>query len=899
MTTNRPPRVAEWLLARALDRADRDAWMGDLHEEFRAQSRRHGEQQARRWYRRHVRQSLRHAVRARIARRRNDRQRPLGERPPLRPFGGLAQDLKYAIRSLRSTPTFTIVALTVLSLGIGATTAIFSVVDGVALRGLPFPDSGRLAVIWEPRASRAGGTAVPIADLVDWQSQQRLFTELAGYQGGNALVLRDRSGPAESVRAGQITANLFGVLRVPPALGRSFSADDARHDEGHVALLSDAFWRRHFGADPDIVGKTIAFETGTWTIVGVMPPGFTYPLPATRPMDMWTLYVPPANELTRTPSRHTTSNLQVVGRLKRGVPLEAARADIEAITNRAKVAFPSWFGDRGVAVQFLQDAIVGPAKSWMLLLLASVTFVPLIACVNVANLQIARAASRSRDVAVRSALGASRWRILRGLFTESLLLSAAGTALGVAFAVWGVHVLRTSLPANLPRLDEVAVNYRVLAAAAFTAIAVAVGVTPIWQSPARLGSSLRESGRSGGVGAARGRLRTGLLIAEVALAVVLLVGSGLFITSFVTLMRVDLGFDLDHVLSIDLSPSTRIRGGDMTPIVGPIAAAFDAVRQLPGIQSTALVSGTPPLIGGVDRSSVTVPGKPPFNDPDDAPDDKSITPAYFNVLGVPLVAGRFFTDDDLADGAAPVIILNDIAAARYFGQANPIGMTIGVSGGDIPSFTVVGVVRAIRLQGPETEARPEIYLPLNWHHGRGSPVMTLLMRTVGSPAAFAPTARFAVKAGAPTLTMPEPMAYADLFGKLVAQRKFNMVVLALFGLLAITIAAAGIYGVMAHLVEQRTQEIGVRLALGAAPVRVLRMVLSRAAWCLAAGLAIGLAGGWMLSQSVRSFLFRIDAHDVRVYIAAAAVLMAAGLAAALIPARRAARVDPVIALRAQ
>jgi predicted permease len=840
-------------------------------------------------------------MRARVDRRRHERRQttPIGHGPRTRLFGGLMQDVKYALRSLRSTPTFTIVALVVLSLGIGATTAIFSVVDGVALKGLPFPASGRLVLVSEPRPANRGSGAVPVADLVDWQAQQRSFSDLAGFQGSGGFVLHDPSGASESLRVGQVTANLFTMLRVPPALGRSFTADDALRDDGHVAVLSDAFWRRHFGADPATVGKILTSETGTWSIIGVMPQGFTYPLPSTRSMDLWTLYIPPRAELTRAPNRHTSSNLQVVGRLKDGTSLETARLDIEAITNRAKAQFPAWFVDRGVAVQSLQDAVVGPAKSWMLLLLASVTFVLLIACVNVANLQIARAAARSRDVAVRAALGASRWRIVRGLFTESLLLSAAGTALGVAFAVWGVHVLRTSLPANLPRLNEVAVNYRVLFVAACTSIAVAVGVTPIWQSPTRVGASLRKSGRSGGVGDSRGRLRTGLLIAEVALAVVLLVGSGLFITSFVALMRVDLGFDIDHVLSVDLSPSTRIRGTDLTPIAGSITAAFDAVRRLPGVQSSALVSGTPPLLGGVDRSSVTVPGKPPFNDPDDSPDDKSITPAYFNVLGVPLVAGRFFSDDDLADGAEPVVILNDTAAARYFGQENPIGATIGVSGGDVPGFTVVGVVRAIRLQGPETEARPEIYLPLNWHHGRGSPLMTLLLRTVARPEAFAQTARVAVKTASPALAVPDPIPYADLFGRLVAQRKFNMVVLALFGLLAITIAAAGIYGVMAHLVEQRTQEIGVRLALGAEPARVLRMVLSRAAWCLTIGMAIGLAGGWMLSQSVRAFLFRIDAHDVRVYIAAAALLMAAGLAAALIPARRAARVDPVIALRAQ
>jgi predicted permease len=477
----------------------------------------------------------------------------------------------------------------------------------------------------------------------------------------------------------------------------------------------------------------------------------------------------------------------------------------------------------------------------------------------------------------------------------------AGTALGVAVAAWGVPLLRASLPSSTPRLNEVAVNYRVLITAAFAAFAVAVGVTPIWQSsPSRLGHALKDAGRSGAAGAARQRVRTALLVAEVALAVVLLVGSGLFITSFVTVMRVDLGFDVDRVLSIDLSPAKRNRGNDndMSAAGVPISEAFNAVRRLPGLEAGALVSGTPPLTPGDDRSAIQVPGKPPLDDPADEPDDKAITPAYFNVLGTPLASGRFFTDDDCVEGAAPVLILNEVAARRYFGGDNPIGASVRVEGFDT-TVTVVGVVRSIRLTGPETEQRPEIYLPLNWQHGRGSPIVTLLMRTAGAPEVFAPIARSAIKAAAPDLIVPEAQTYEQLFGKLVAQRKFNMVVLALFGVLAITIAAAGIYGVMAHLVEQRTPEIGVRMALGADPSRVLRMVLARAALSLSIGLALGLTGGWMLSKSVQSFLFRVDAHNPLVYLGAAAVLMAAGLIAALVPAQRAARVDPVIALRAQ
>jgi predicted permease len=507
---------------------------------------------------------------------------------------------------------------------------------------------------------------------------------------------------------------------------------------------------------------------------------------------------------------------------------------------------------------------------------------------------LARASARSRDAAVRAALGASRWRIVRGLLAESLVLAVAGTALGLALAVWGVGMLRASLPANLPRIDQIAVNYRVLIAAAVAAVAVTIGITPVWQSsPPVLGASLRESGRSGAAGASRQRVRTTLLVAEVALAVVLLLGSGLFISSFVRLMRVDLGFDLDNVLSVDLI-SRKVTDDDLPKTSATVTAVVDQVRRLPGLEDVALAWGTQPLVSGEDRTTITVPGQPAFDQPDDWADEKYITPDYFNVLRVPLVGGRNFTEVDVKPGAPQAVILNDVAAARYFGAVDPIGSPIFADGNRI----VVGVVRSTRLQGPEANLRPEIYVPLNWQHAYGSPLVTLMMRTTRDPASLIPTIRAAIRTAAPDLAVQDPQTYGDRFERIVAQRKFNMIVLALFGLLAITIAAVGIYGVMAYLVEQRTQEIGVRMALGAEPTSIARMVLSRATLYMALGLAIGLTGGWLLSRFVQAFLFKLDAHDPIVYVSVAALLVATGLLASFIPARRAARVDPVTALRA-
>ena len=803
---------------------------------------------------------------------------------------GLAQDLRHAVRSLRATPTFTIVALVVLTLGIGATTAIFSVVDGVALRGVPFPRGNRLVIVTEPRLSGRGATTVAPPDFEEWRREQTTFEGLAASQGSRDFVWRDH-GANETLRASLVTASLFRVLRASPAIGRVFTAQDEVPGNERVVVLSDAFWRRRFGADPQVIGRTMMFETGDRVIVGVMPASFMFPISAARPMDLWAPWAPGAGDLEH--GKAQSYNLTVVGRLKDLASIAQAQADLDRIMSRVKAQYAAVLGDRVARVASFQDSIVGSAKSWMLMLLGSVTFVLLIACVNVANLMLARASARSRDVAVRSALGASRWRIIRGLLAESLVLSATGTALGVGLAIWCVEVLRASLPANLPRVDEIAVNYRVLLAAAIAAMAVTVGITPIWQSsPSALGASLRESGRSGGAGMSRQRVRTTLLVAEVALAAILLVGSGLFISSFVRLLRVDLGFDLDNVLSVDLV-SRKLADADMPRTSATVTAVVEQVRRVPGIESVALAWGTQPLVTGNDRTSVTVPGQPTFDQPDDLADEKYITPDYFNVLRVPLVRGRIFTDLDVAPGAPPSVILNDIAAARYFGAANPIGITVVAQG----SRVVVGVVRSVRLQGPEADMRPEVYVPLNWQHAFGSPLVTLMMRTTRDPGTFVPTIRAAIHTAAPDLVIPDLQTYDERFDRIVAQRKFNMIVLALFGLLAIAIAAAGIYGVMAYLVEQRTQEIGVRMALGAEPSRVAGMVLMRATMYMTFGLAMGLAGGWLLSRFVQAFLFQLDAHDPVVYLSVAVLLVATGLLASFIPARRAARIDPVTALR--
>jgi putative ABC transport system permease protein len=878
----RPPVIAAWLMRHSLTRGDRDAVLGDLHEEFTERGHAGGAAAARRWYRRQVARSLGYNLTQRLSWLRTD---------------GVMQDVRYAVRSLVGTPTFTAVALVVLTLGIGSTTAVFSVVDGVVLRGLPYRNGDRLVRLAEPPTGRAsGGGSVAAADFEDWRTQQRTFEDLAAIQGSpQAFTVKDGEG-AHELRAMMVSASFFPLLRVQPSLGRAFTRDDEVRRE-RVAILSDACWRGRFAADPGVAGRTLTVESGRWTIIGVMPPSFEYPPAVARQADVWIPYAPIQSELSRGDGTHRSSHADVIGRLKDGESLATARADIERITDAIKQQTPRWFRDRWVSVQPLQDALVGPVKSWMLMLLGAVAFVLLIACVNVANLLLARAASRSRDAAVRAALGASRWRILRIRLAESLVLSIAGTLLGIALASWAVSLLRASLPASLPRLGEIAINGRVLVVAALAAVAVAVAVTPAWQgSLTRLDGALRSAGRTGST-AVRNRVRIGLLVAEIALAGILLIGSALFISSFVRLVSVDLGFEVSNLVSVDLSPRGRFRARDgfAPAFADAVTAAFDRVRSLPGVDRVALVSGSPPLDQGSDRTSVAVSGKPAFGG-DDSADDKNITSDYFAVFSLPLAAGRSFSEADAAPGAPRVVIINDVAAARYFGAANPIGAELRI--GRVPDpFVVVGVVRAVRLKGPEADLRPEIYRPFDWRQPPGSPLVTLVMHTAARPAPFVPEVRSAIRSAAPSLLFSDPVTYDALFARIVAQQKFNMYLLAFFGALAVSIAAAGIYGVMAYMVEQRTPEIGVRIALGAEPAAVVRMVLAQATACLIGGLGLSLAGGWMLSRFLQGFLFRIDARDPRVYAASAAILVGTGLLAAFVPARRASRVDPLVALR--
>ena len=819
----------------------------------------------------------------------------------------MLDDLTASFRSLRSSPTFTVVALTVLALGIGASTAIFSVVDAVVLRGLPFDEHDRLVAVGERRTPRPGAfSPAPAADPVavsasapqnymDWAAQQQVFEAMAAIAGG-ALTLREPGAEPEEVRAQRVTAGFFDVLRERPVMGRAFTSAHEVQGQQQVVVLSDALWRRRFGGDPEIIGKSIPLEGAAYEVVGVMAPDFAYPVGAPRPTDLWVPYVVPARERIRNPNEMSIY-LSAIARLKPGVSLEQAQANMDQIAAALTAAHPKWNESTRAGVRPLRDHIVGArTRQWMLMLLGAVGLVLLIACANVANLLLARSTSREREVGIRAALGAGRWRLVRGLMVESLLLSLLGTLLAVVLAWWGVSVLRGALPEGVPRLSTIGVDVRVLSVAALMAITTGLlfGIVPALQmSRPDLTTALKDGARGASSGRAQQRMRSLLVVAEVALAVVLLVGAALFMGSFRTLMRIDPGFNPENVLTAALQPRVDDSvAGERPPNAGPqFEDIVTRLAAIPGVVHASAISGGMPMGGSMSVTGIGVPGRE--LDPRDRDISiRNVTHDYHEAAGIPLLDGRLFEATDRG-GSQEVVIINELAAKRLFPGERAVGQAVDLDG---DRATVVGVVGDVYQSNLETEPRTEVYVPTGQGRARFA---ELVIRTSGPPLDLVPAVRSTVLSVLPDVPLRNVRTMEQILGRQVAQRRLNMLLLGLFGLLGLVISAVGIYGVMAYLVAQRTREIGVRMALGATQASVVRMVLTRASLLVATGLVIGGVGAWSLSETARTFLFRMDPSDPRAYAAALGVLVAAALAASAIPARRAASVSPVVALRAE
>ena len=819
---------------------------------------------------------------------------------PRRAIGRWRRDIRFAWRALWGAPAVTLAALAVLTIGIGASTAIFSVVDAVALRGLPYANDHELMLLREasPNVGGPAGAAVRPQTYAEWRQRQRVFSDLGAASGAPPLITIDE--PIETLRGSRVTGSLFAVLGGRPSLGRVFRESDESPGARPVAILSDRLWRSRFGADPKAIGQTMAFKSGVMEIVGVMPPDFRYPSSTTA--DLWMPFVPTPVQSVRGSTRHYM--LSVIGRLRPGVSAADAGAAMTRLNEALIQEDARWFGDHGVSVQRWQDAIVNASvRSWMLLLLAAVAGVLLIACLNVANLLVARAVVRAPELAMRTALGASRWDLARALLLESLLLSLLGAAAGVIVAIWGVEILRSSLPANVPRLSTVALDLRVITVAVGAALGTGLlfGILPAMQVSRRdLVALVGHGSRSHSGGRASRRLRTALVVGEVAIASVLLVGSGMFLSSFMRVTSIELGFDPRHVMSLTqgMASTSAIRPAETaddraeaTSGQTIIADAMDRLRAVPGVRAVAAAGGGRPLSG----TSMTVELRPAALPADVAsgpePFVRSVTPAYLDVLRGTLLRGRWIADSDIL-GSEPVIVLSDEAARTYFGTADPIGQRVLLAN---YGWTVIGIVGAMRFRGPETDLSPEVFVPL--FQGSFSDA-ELMVRAEPDPIALVPALHAALRPILPAGQQLVSQTLEQDYGRLVAQRKFNMVVLVLFGVVAIVVAALGIYGLMAFLVEQRRREIGVRVALGAEPRGILRMVLRSATMLMVVGLALGVAASAVLERLIRAFLFEPQPHDPLVYGGAALALFAAGLFAAFGPARRASRVDPLTALRA-
>ena len=812
----------------------------------------------------------------------------------------MRDDLLCAVRSLRSNRGFTIAALIVLTLGIGATTAIFSVVDAVVLRGLPFDEHDRLVAVGQrPAVTPTSGALsrdpallmfVAPQNYLDWAAQQQVFESMAAVASG-WLTLRLPGVEPESLVPQRVTADFFKVLRVSPTLGRTFTVENESAGADRVALLSDGLWRRRFGADPHIVGRVIPLELleggrgadDGYEVIGVMPPDFSYPVGAARPTDIWIPYVVPETDRVRDPGRMVTY-LQVVARLKPGVALVQAQAQMDQIAGALERAHPLWNKDSRIGVRPLIDHFVGAQiKSWLLMLLAAVALLLLIACANIASLLLARATVRHRDLVVRAALGAGRWRLVRLQLIESLILSAAGAALGVVLAWWAVDILRASMPDGVPRVTTIALDLRVLATAVAVSVATGLlsGIGPALQlARPDLSRGMRDTGRSGD-SPLRQRLRNGLVVAEVSLAVVLLVGAALFSGSFIALLRIDPGFDTTNVLTAQISPRVTVSAPEDR--TAALAEVVDRVGSLPGVEHAAMLLGQLPLTDGIWSTSFPLPdGKIARLS------IKSVSPAYHSVLRIPLRRGRSFTTADRS-GAPPVIILNEAAVAAYLPGEDPIGRTF-------KGATIVGVVGDVRQNGVERDVMPEMYSPLA--QGR-APGAELLVRTTGDPDDSLRAIRATIFEVLPDVPLRNVTTIDEMFSRRMAQRRLNMLLLGLFGLIGLAIAGVGLYGLMAFVVSRRTREIGIRMALGASRRRVVGTVVVHALTLVAVGIALGSSLAWYLSETARAFLFGIGPTDPRAFAAAAISLLAAASLATIVPAWRAASVDPVSALRAE
>jgi len=821
-------------------------------------------------------------------------------------------DLRFAFRQLLKNPGFTAVAVLTLALGIGANTAIFSIINGVLLKPLPYPEPDRLVTLWERSPQRGiEQERVSGPNYLDWRAQNTALADLSvspGWEGAETfnLVLHDTTA---KVCASYTSASLFATLGTKPMFGRTFLPEEDRKEGNRAAVLSHGLWQRHFGGDSNVIGRTLTVDTygrREYTIVGVMPPGFGLP----SRCELWLPLGWMGVTLTERRSAHWHN---VIARLKPGVTLAQARNELNTIQARLKQVHPGeTIGSEVAVVPLLDQALGRNLRTALMVLWSVVAGVLLIACANVANLMLARAAIRQKEIALRLAMGARRWHVIRQLLAESILLAVIGGLIGVLLGWWGLQLFVAASPGNIPRLNEVTLDGTALGFTLGISVLTGVlfGLAPAWQfSRPDLNEALKEGTRGASAGTATGRTRNLLVVAEVALSVVLLAGAGLMLQSLARMLRAERGFQPEHLLTAELDFSvsgftTWVRPTATRPQV-PLRELIERLRALPGVQAVGAGSRLLRRENLPPAQPIAIFGRPTLK-PEEQPtaEFKGITPDWLRALGARLLRGRDFTEADTLE-APGVVLINETLARRYFPNEDPIGQRFKMGSQQpplsatnvwgLPEWSeIVGVIGDVKSLNPHPEAVPEVYQSY-WQYPMQGP--TLLVRTTGDPTTLAEAIRRETKAVVANLPPPLIRTMDDLLSETVAQPRLQTGLLSLFAGVALVLAAVGLYGVLAYTVTHRHREIGIRLALGASKRNVLSLVIGQGMKLALSGVAIGVVAALALTRVIRSLLYGVTPTDPLTFAGVSLLLVAIALFACWLPARRAAKVDPMEALR--
>ncbi|HTB21001.1 MAG TPA: ABC transporter permease [Bryobacteraceae bacterium] len=811
-------------------------------------------------------------------------------------MSALSQDLRYALRTFLNNPGSTAVAIVVLSLGIGANAAIFSVTSAVLLRSLAYKDPGHLVFVWENNLSK-GMRQQPVspADYRDFRSEVQALDQMGAIRAQSSVLIGGEL--PERIETAAVSPSVFEMLGMEPALGRSFGSDEDQPDRNHVVILSAGLWQRRFGSDPNILGKKLALDSGSFTIVGVAPAQFRLP---GKPSELWIPYTPEANDFL--PSNRGFRQLNVLGHLKAGSSREQAQSQLRIIADRLAREYQDTNSGYSVDLAPLQEQLVGAVRPTLWMLTAAVLAILLIACVNAAHLLLVRAGAREREIAVRRALGANSARLVRQLLSESVLLAVIAGLLGLLVAYWGTWILVKLAPAGLLQAGEATLDWRVVAFTLGISIltGLAFGLVPALSSArSNLNLVLRSGGRGGTGGRTRSRVRDVLMVCEVASSAVLLIGAGLLIRSLVRLQEVNPGFRPDHVLTMQLSlPPARYPGLKVGLFYDQL---LSRVAGLPGVESAGVCRFLP-LSGNDASANFLIEGQPRLGAADQPRAKfRAASGGYFGALGIPLIQGRLFDSRD-NQHTPKVVIINETAARRYWPNENPIGKHILSNFEEVQWSTIVGVVGDVKHTGLDAQTNPENYYhylqipPEAMNFAESS--MALVIRTSADPVSLTSSVLRELRALDPSQPVFNVHAMQDVLYGSLAQQRFRTVLIATFAGLALVLAALGLYGVVSYSVSQRTAELGIRMALGAEPGAILQLVVFRSTGLAAIGLGIGVAISLASSRVIARFLFGISPADPVTLAATSLVILLVALTASWVPALRAARVDPSIALRA-